>query len=72
MSNKILFETNNGNNLDKYSVLSNINKDISTIDIYFKLNYKYDDEIKKYYKIIKMGEWILILIILRKISIMWF
>ena len=55
MSNKILFETNNGKNLDEDSELLNVNEDISSLEKYFKINYKYDNETNNYYKKTRSG-----------------
>lgn len=55
MSNKILFETDNGKNLEKDNSLSNAKEDILALENYFKLNYKYDNETNNYYKKTKNG-----------------
>lgn len=56
MSNNILFETNSSKNLSEDDNTYNVREDILVLDNYFKLNYKYDDEGKNYYKNIKNGD----------------
>lgn len=55
MSNNILFETNSGKNLNEDDNTYNARDDILVLDNYFKLNYKYDDTGKNYYKNIQNG-----------------
>ena len=55
MSNKILFETNDGKNKKEEKITNNVNEELLIIDNYFKLNYKYNDETKNYYRNMKNG-----------------